>query len=46
VIITAGKFRLVVFVSKVQLFYKQVSEQARRGREERKWVIPLTCCVG
>ncbi len=34
----AGKFRLVIFVSKVQLFYIQVTEQTRRGRGERRGV--------
>jgi hypothetical protein len=39
----AVSLRLVVVVSKVQLFYTQI--QMGEGREERG-ATPLTCCVG
>jgi len=37
----AARIRLVGFVSKVQLFYRQVTEQIKRGRRERRGVPPL-----
>ncbi len=37
----AVRIRLVVFVSKIQIFYIQVTEQTRRGTGERKGVPPL-----
>jgi hypothetical protein len=52
VITTAGTFRIVVFVSNVQPFYKQVTKQTRRGRgreergREERGATPLTFCVG
>jgi hypothetical protein len=47
VITTAVGLRLVVFVSKVQSFYIQITAQTGwgEGREERG-ATPLTCCVG
>jgi hypothetical protein len=33
--------RIVVFVSKVQLFYTQITEQTGEGRGERRGVPPL-----
>jgi hypothetical protein len=43
VITTAGKFRVVVFVSKVEIFYilVQAKEQTGRGRKERRRAPPL-----
>jgi hypothetical protein len=35
VITTSGKFRLVIFGSKVQLFYTKITEQTGVGRGER-----------
>ncbi len=44
-ITTAGKFRVVVFVSKVELFHILV--QAKEGGGKRgEGATPLTCCVG
>jgi hypothetical protein len=37
----AVSLRLVVVVSKVQLFYTQITEQTRGGRGERRGVPPL-----
>jgi hypothetical protein len=42
---TADRIRLVIFVSKVQLFYVQITEQTRRGRVERRGVTPLWLAV-
>ncbi len=43
------RIRLVVFLSKVQLFYIEITEQTGggegQGREE-SGATPLTCCVG
>ena len=43
----AVRLRLFVFVSRVQGFYIQITEQTGwgEGREERG-TTPLTCCVG
>ncbi len=40
---TGVKLRLVIFVSKVQPFYKQVTEQTRRGRGEGCHPSDLLC---
>jgi hypothetical protein len=43
----AVRIRLVVFVSKVGLYYTQITEKTGggKGREEKN-TNPLTCCVG
>ncbi len=38
---TAVRIRLVIFVSKVQLFYIQITEQTGGGRGERRGMPPL-----
>jgi hypothetical protein len=35
------RVRLIIFGSKVQLFYTQITEQTGRGRGERRGVPPL-----
>ncbi len=42
---TAVSLGLAVFVSKVQLFYTQNTEQTGRGRGERRGVPPLWLAV-
>ncbi len=42
---TAVRIRLVIFLSKVQLFYVQIKELTRRGRVERRGVTPLWLAV-
>ncbi len=37
----ADRIRLVIFVSKVQLFYVQITEQTGWGRVERRGVTPV-----
>ncbi len=41
----ADRIRLVIFSSKVQLFYVQITEQTRRRRVERRGVPPLWLAV-
>ncbi len=41
----ADRIRLVICVSKVQLFYTPITEQTGRGRVERRGVPPLWLAV-
>jgi hypothetical protein len=42
---TAVRIRLVIFVSKVKLFYVQITEQTGWGMVERRGVPPLWLAV-
>jgi hypothetical protein len=42
----AVRIRLVIFESKLQLFYTQITGQTDGGRRDERGATPLTCCVG